>query len=223
MKTTIIIPVYNEEKRIKHVLSVLLSSSLINEVIVVNDASTDNTLKIVKFFECKKLKIISLEKNLGKSGAVKAGVKNLKTDIIFFCDGDLHNFKEEHIKQILKPFKHEKIAMSVGIRDYGKITNFLSKHFYPLITGERALSYYIFEQTNNHNFMKNYGLELVLNDYCHKNKIPVYKNICKGLRQTNKPIKYKNGFYLLLKQTLEIITIMFKLKFRNLKRSLISF
>jgi len=212
MKTTAIVPIYNEEKRIKYVLPVLLNSNLIDDVIVVDDASTDNSLKIVSSFKCKKLKIISLKKNLGKSEAVKVATKNLKTDILFFCDGDLHNFNESHIKQILEPFKHEKIAMSVGIRDYGGIMNFLSKHIFPLLTGERALSYVIFKEVSNHHLLKGYGLEVVLNNYCRVNKIPIYKNICKGLRQTNKPIKRKNGFYLLFKQSIEIAIIIIKLK-----------
>jgi glycosyltransferase involved in cell wall biosynthesis len=215
MKTTAIVPVYNEGKTIKNVLNTLINSDLINEIIVVDDSSFDNTLEIVKSLKCKKLKIISLEKNIGKSDAVKIATKNLKTDVLFFCDGDLHNFSDTHIRQILKPFEHEKVAMSAGIRDYGKITNFLSKHIYPLITGERALSYSIFDQVKNHPLLKGYGLEVILNNYCHANKIPIYKNICKGLRQTNKPIKCKNGFYLLLKQSLEIIIIIIKLKSRK--------
>ncbi|MCD6109218.1 glycosyltransferase [bacterium] len=217
MKVTAILPAFNEEKTIANVLTTLINSDLINEIIVVDDASTDNTLRIVQSFDCKKLQIISLEKNVGKSDAVKIATINLETEILFFCDGDLHNFKEKHIKQILVPFKHETIAMSAGIRDYGKVTYFLSKHIFPLITGERALHYSIFRKVRNNPLMKGYGLEVVLNNYCKMNKIPVYKSILKGLRQTNKPIKRKNGFYLLLKQSIEIIKIMLKLKFRNYK------
>ncbi len=212
MKVTAILPVFNEEKTVADVLKVLVNSNLIHKIILVDDASTDNTLQVVRSFKCEKLKIISLKKNVGKADAVKIGAMNLKTDILFFCDGDLHNFKEEHIKQILKPFEHEKIIMSAGIRDYGKIANFLSKYIFPLITGERAIHYSIFEKVKNDPFMKGYGMEVVLNNYCRINKIPIYKSILKGLRQTNKPIKRKNGFYLLLKQSLEILIILLKLK-----------
>jgi len=215
MKVTAILPVFNEEKTVANVLTTLINSDLINEIIVVDDASTDNTLYIVQSFDSKKLKIISLERNVGKSDAVKIATKNLETDILFFCDGDLHNFKQEHIKQVLEPFKHESIAMSVGLRDYGRVTNFLSKHIYPLISGERALNYSIFKKVRNHPLMKWYWLEVVLNNYCKVNKIPIYKLILKDLRQTNKPIKRKNGLYLLFKQSIEIAIIMLKLKLEN--------
>jgi len=217
-KITAILPVFNEEKTVKNVLEILINSDLISEIIVVNDASTDDTLSIISSFDCKKMKVISLEKNVGKSDAVKIASKNLETDIIFFCDGDLHNFEEEHIKQILIPFKYETMAMSAGLRDYGELTNFFSKHIYPLITGERAVNYSIFQEVRDDSLMRGYGLEVILNDYCKKNKIPVYKKVMIGLRQTNKPIKRKNGGFLLLKQTLEITIILIALKSRNFKK-----
>ena len=81
MKTTAIVPVFNEEKTIKKVLAVLDSSKLIDEIIVVNDASTDNSLNEIKKVKSKKLRLISLRKNVGKSGAVKIAAKNLETDV----------------------------------------------------------------------------------------------------------------------------------------------
>ena len=54
MKVTATIPVYDEQKTIKNVLNVLAKFKQIDEIILVNDASTDDTLKIVRFFYCKK-------------------------------------------------------------------------------------------------------------------------------------------------------------------------
>ncbi len=217
MKTTAIIPVFNEERTIRNVLSTLLSSDLLNQVIVVDDGSTDKTPEIIRSFNQKKLRIISLKRNKGKSGAVKVAAKGLSTDILFFCDGDLHNFKKKHIKQILSPFRFEKKAMSVGIRDYGRVINFISKHGFPLISGERAVSYSIYQKVIDDPLMKGYGLEEVLNNYCKQNKIPIHKDVMKGVRQLNKPLKRKNGFYLLIRESLELIQVMIKLRFRNIK------
>jgi len=104
MTITAILPIFNEEKTVAKVLSVLLKSKSLNKIIVVDDASTDNSLNIIKNFHSDKLKIIHLEKNLGKSGAVKIAVKSATADILFFCDGDLHNFSVQHINQLLEPF-----------------------------------------------------------------------------------------------------------------------
>jgi len=214
MRTTAIVPIFNEEKTIKNVLSTLNNSELIDKIVVVNDASTDNSLEIIKSFISKKIRIISLKRNLGKSGAVKVATKNLKTDILFFCDGDLHNFKPEHIEQILKPLKDGRIAMSAGLRDYGRLRNFFDKNFTPLITGERALPYSVFKKTTKNSLMKGYGLELVLNDYCKRNNIPIYKKVMKGLKNPLKTKKWKNGAYYLAKEACQIVFVIVILRLK---------
>ncbi|MBW2105836.1 MAG: glycosyltransferase [Deltaproteobacteria bacterium] len=74
MKTTAIVPIFNEEKTIRNILFTLNNSELIDEIVVVDDSSTDNSLEEIKSFEremSKKLKVISLKKNLGKGDAVR--------------------------------------------------------------------------------------------------------------------------------------------------------
>lgn len=215
MKTTAILPIFNEEKTVANVLSVLLRSEQFNEVIVVDDASTDNSFNIINSFQSDKLKIIHLEKNLGKSGAVKIAVKSTMADILFFCDGDLHNFTNQHINQLLEPLKNGEDIMTVGIRDRGIIHNTFVKKFGPLITGERAVPYEIFKKAMINYLMEGYAMEFVLNDYCIKNNTLIKKMILKGVSQTNKLYKYKNKFKgtnLLIKQTVNLIIIYIKLK-----------
>jgi len=89
--------------------------------------------------------------------------------------------------------------------------------FFPLIAGERALPYSIFKQVINHPLMEGYGLELVLNDYCRKNNILIYKSIMKGLKETFKPKKRKNGYYLLSIEMLQIFLVIIKLRWNSLK------
>jgi len=60
--------------------------------------------------------------------------------------------------------------------------------------------------------MKGYAMELVLNDYCIKNNIPIKRMILKGVRQTMKPYKNKNGVMLLAKEILELALVFIKLK-----------
>lgn len=212
IKITAILPIFNEEKTVANVLSILIHSKSLDKIIVVDDASTDNSLEIIKKFQSKKLKIIYLSENLGKSGAVKIAVKNLQTDILFFCDGDLRNFADQHINQLLEPLKNGKYLMTVGIRDRGFIHNKFVKKFGPLITGERAMPYEIFNKIKDHPLMHNYGMELILNNYCIKNNILIHKMISKGVHQTLQPYKNKNGIFILFRQTIEFLTTFLKLK-----------
>ncbi|MFA6322457.1 MAG: glycosyltransferase family 2 protein [Candidatus Buchananbacteria bacterium] len=219
MKTTAILPIFNEEKTVAQVLAVLIASPWLDEIIVIDDASEDNSLKIVKQFSSEKLKVIHLDKNLGKSGAVKYAVDQTKTDVLFFCDGDLHGFKQEHINQLLKRLEAKEEVMAVGIMDRGFFHNTLVKKFGPLITGERAISYKVFQEILRNNFlnelMQGYKMEIVMNEYCVKNKIYIQKEILKGVEQTMKPYKNKNGFWLLAKETMELADAFFRIKFHR--------
>lgn len=216
MKITAILPIFNEEKTVAQVLSILIKSPLLDEIVVVDDASTDNSLKIIKQFQSDKVKIIHLDKNLGKSGAVKYAVSKVTTDILFFCDGDLHGFKEEHISQLLEHFESGEELMSAGIMDRGLIHNMFVKKFGPLITGERAIPYKIFQRMLDDNFinglMEGYKMEIIMNDYCIKNNIFIQKEVLKGVSQTLKPYKNKNGLFLLINETIELAWAFLKLK-----------
>lgn len=102
VKLSIVIPCYNEEKRIEKTLEVILkylkSKKYSFELIVVNDGSKDNTEKVVRKF--RKIKLISYSPNQGKGYAVRKGVLNSKGDYVLFCDADLSTPIEELEKLI---------------------------------------------------------------------------------------------------------------------------
>ena len=102
LKVSAIVPVFNEEKRVRKVITTLLKSNLIDEVICINDGSSDKSLKILKKFG-KKIKLINFKTNKGKGTAVAEGIKEARGDFLFFCDSDLINFTSEHIEKMLSP------------------------------------------------------------------------------------------------------------------------
>lgn len=90
IKVSVIIPAYNVEKYINRCLKSVISQTLKDiEIIVVNDGSTDSTLKkIVAFMEKdERIKLIN-KNNEGLSCARNDGIKNAKGDYIFHVDGD---------------------------------------------------------------------------------------------------------------------------------------
>lgn len=89
MKVSIIIPLYNEESRIKPFLRELKHDVKPDwEVIFVDDGSDDGALNILKKFEVANKRIISYKHNRGKGFAVKTGVMAARGSYIIFIDAD---------------------------------------------------------------------------------------------------------------------------------------
>lgn len=136
-KISAIICVYNEEKTIKDVVSIVCDY-FFDEVVVINDGSTDKTDYILnelsKFYD---FKYIKLKENRGKGFAMATGVENTSGEIIVFVDADLSNLKEDHLFELVMPLLHKKADMILGqatetLIDYS-INPFKS------FTGERAV------------------------------------------------------------------------------------
>lgn len=106
MKLSIIIPAHNEEKRLgKTITSIYNTFQNDFEVIVVSNGSADKTPNILKEAEAQynNFKAIIDKNKLGKGGAILAGLKVAKGDIIGFFDAD-DAFDLQQVKEILDNF-----------------------------------------------------------------------------------------------------------------------
>src|SRR5882762_9542159 len=87
---SIIVPAYNEEVSVKNTVekiqSVLNRAGLEFEVIVINDASTDNTE--AELNKCNCIRHITNVANLGYGGSIKRGAKMAKYGLICITDAD---------------------------------------------------------------------------------------------------------------------------------------
>lgn len=109
---SVIIPAYNEEETITRTIKSVSKSDYPDfEIIIVDDGSTDNTLKIAKKFENEKLSVFHKE-NGGKGSALNFGLKLAKGKIIFTMDADT-TVNPKSMKNMVRFFKDEEI-MSVS-------------------------------------------------------------------------------------------------------------
>ena len=87
-KISVIINVYNGEDYISRCIKSVINQTYKNlEILIINDGSTDNTLKICKSYNDKRIKIISTD-NLGLSLSRNVGLDNAKGKYIYFVDAD---------------------------------------------------------------------------------------------------------------------------------------
>ena len=88
MSVSVIIPVYNQAKYIGDAIdSILIQTKKANEIIVVNDGSTDELLDVLREYRMV-ITLINLERNQGVSFARNTGIKHATGDIIIFQDAD---------------------------------------------------------------------------------------------------------------------------------------
>jgi len=124
-KLSIIIPVYNEAPFISTVIekvkSVKLPDNMIQEIIVINDASTDDSGKILEQYNNDRvIKVFHQEKNMGKSSAVRLGIERSTGDIILIQDADLEYAPDDYPK-LIKPIIAHKSPVVYGSRFKGTI------------------------------------------------------------------------------------------------------
>jgi dolichyl-phosphate beta-glucosyltransferase len=116
---TLIIPAFNEEGRILPTLQQsleYLSHYARYEVIVVDDGSTDKTSQVVDGYvkSLPQVRLISYQPNRGKGFAIKTGVENAHSDVVFFMDSDLP-YPLESIGRALPYFADHDLV--IGARD----------------------------------------------------------------------------------------------------------
>lgn len=116
MLLSIIIPVYNEELTIGNIIDrakvTAQKSGLPFEIIVINDLSYDNSLKVA----CQRgVKVYSLKMHLGKGYALRAGFAQAKGDIIVTLDSDGSHWPEE-LHEVLAPVLSGEADMVIGSR-----------------------------------------------------------------------------------------------------------
>ena len=164
-----IVPMYDEETTVGGVVNALLNSNLIDEVICVNDGSTDHSLAILRTFEGR-ITLIDLEQNRGKGYALAVGIREAKGEIVAFFDADLVNLSDRYIETLLMPILDGSTRAVLG---YPTKDSVLPTVFADL-TGERAyyrqdlLPFLARMETSR------FGVEVLLNDaFCEHQPVKV--------------------------------------------------
>lgn len=171
-----VIPAYNEAETIFHVVRAVLSASLVFEVIVVSDGSTDNTAELAKKAGAR---VIENMPNKGKGEALAQGVAVSDATHLFFCDADLIGLTAEHVDNLIRPVLSDVCGMHIGLRDRGVFSNAVTRVL-PYVSGERVLSREMFDFLSS-DLTHGYMVEVSLNRVAKIKSIPVRASFMSGV------------------------------------------
>ena len=140
MKLSVIIPVFNEEKTLKEIITRVQKAKVASEIIIVNDASTDKTESILKDIKKDKklsanLTVVTHKINSGKGSAINTGLIKVKGDYVLIQDADLE-YDPNDIPKLLKPIKDGKAEVVFGSRFTGEHRNLFFWH----MVGNKSLT-----------------------------------------------------------------------------------
>lgn len=142
-KVAVILPAYNEAENVEAVIRVINKVSYVDEIIVVDDGSSDNTGEVASKAGAT---VLSHTENKGKGEAIKTGYNYTDADIIAFVDADISNLTTKKVDAIIRPILEGKteITKTKFARASGRVTELTAKpllnFFFPEISFEQPLS-----------------------------------------------------------------------------------
>jgi len=216
MKLSVIIPCFNEEKTIIDIINIVKKEINENdEIIVIDDYSSDNTRKLLQEkLNNKNDRVILNEKNYGKGYSVKQGIQSATGDIILIQDADLEYDPSDYNK-LLKPIKNGFADVVYGSRFVGSeekrvlyFWHMLGNKFLTLLSNmltninltDMEVGYKVFrsEVIKDINIEENrFGFEPEITAKISKKKLRIYEVGVKYFGRTyseGKKIGWKDGF-----------------------------
>ncbi|MFP3854330.1 MAG: glycosyltransferase family 2 protein [Anaerolineales bacterium] len=161
MRLSIIMPVYNEANTIKEIIERVQAVELADEIIVVDDGSSDGTREILKRLAADNptVRLFLHDRNKGKGAAVRTGIDEVTGDLVLIQDADLE-YDPRDIPALLKPIEEGKADVVYGSRFLGaprrstmfwhmvanKLLTFMTNLLYNSILSDMETGYKLFKR-----------------------------------------------------------------------------
>ena len=165
MRVSVVVPAYNEAGRIGAVLDPIVASSLVDEVIVVDDGSEDETAEEAKGFP---VQVVTLPENRGKAAALAVGISGARNDTFLFLDADLVGLTTAHVDRMIRAYHDEGLDMVVGVFSDGRKNTDFAQKINPYASGQRVLSRRLWERARENVEEMDYGIEMALSRLASK-------------------------------------------------------
>ena len=160
MRISAIVPAYNEAERIGAVLDALQRAEHVDQLIVVDDGSTDGTAGIVRESNVE-VELIRLKKNTGKANALARGVEKAANSTLLFVDADLIGLEFGHIEKMARTYDRGNWDMVIGVFHKGRLNTDISQKISPHLSGQRIITVDIWNKLDRSK-AEEFGVEMAL-------------------------------------------------------------
>ncbi len=118
LKISVVMPIYNEAATVKSIIELVCEQEMVDELVVVDDCSTDGTAEILAAVDNPAVKVLRHEQNRGKGAALRTGFAAASGDVILVQDADLEYDPREY-RLLIQPIAEGKADVVYGSRFAG--------------------------------------------------------------------------------------------------------
>lgn len=160
LRVSCVIPAYNEAPRIGAVLAQVTGHALIDEVVVVDDGSSDGTAAAAR--QAGGARVLAQPENRGKSHAVAAGIEAARHELILLLDSDLIGLSHDDLTALIAPVRAGVADVSISLRGNApKLWQMIGLDY---ISGERVVPKSLIGAPDALRALPRFGLEVAMND-----------------------------------------------------------
>ncbi|HII39162.1 TPA: glycosyltransferase, partial [Candidatus Micrarchaeota archaeon] len=137
-RVSVVVPCFNECATVGHVVAIAKSSPLVDEVIVVDDGSSDDSSAVAKDAGAR---VVRHSRNKGKGAAILSGARAARNSVLVFVDADFVNLGSEAIESLALPVleREAELCKASFDRSGGRVTELTAKPLLEFLFPEVSL------------------------------------------------------------------------------------